>query len=678
MSKKKPAESNKKQPQVQNTTKKEEVRLSATIQTQVNPLKKWGGLILAILAFLLYSNTLNHKFAFDDSIVIVENKFTQQGLAGIPELVTTDFFAGIYGDRGMELTGGRYRPLSLVSFAIENQFFGKISKEAKGVPIKDRDGNQLYEYNPFYGHLFNVLLYALTAYLMFRLLSLWFDGKEGMESAVPFITTLLFVAHPVHTEVVANIKSRDEILAMLLLLTSLYSLHLNIRKFSPLLLVTSVLTFFAAMLSKENAFTFVLIVPFTIFLFEKDKKWSDIIGFSIPFWVAAALYFTMRSMLVGSIKAETNIDILENPFYKVELMEKLATIALVLWKYLQLMLWPHPLSSDYSREQISIVGFSNPIAILGLLTHILMATWVILRLFKKDIFALSILIYFLPLSLTINLLFNIGAPMADRFLYLPSLGFCIAIASFLTLFFKVSYLRELISNKALLAIILLLTVAYSIKTFSRNPDWYDNLTLFEKDVKSSKNSAKINYYYANTLFKKFLDTEPGKQDSTLLTTSEKYFAEAVRIYPGFHTALYNLGFINVLKKEGKKAEAYLLKSIQLRPGYLNGIEMLGRTYGELLGNLPEAENYLNQAIVINKHRGALDQLASNYQHIGIVYAMQKKYDQAVKIYLEAIKLAPNEARNYLNLGITYQQMGQMEEGQKYLNKAFELNPALKR
>ena len=652
--------------------------ISKPVLNQKMPfLSKYGGWVLFLLAFVLYSNTLGHKFAFDDSIVITDNTFTQKGLAGIPDLVTRDFFEGVYGEGGMELSGGRFRPLSLVCFAVENQLFGK-EKTLNGQSIKDESGAQLYEYNAAVGHFLNIFFYAVSALLLFNLLSIWFSETQG-GSVIPFVAGLIFVAHPIHTEVVANIKSRDEILAMLLLFSALFALHKSYRQPSILLTSLGILAYFGAMLSKENAFTYIAIFPFTLLIFEKDKNWSKILFAAAPYWGAALLYFAIRSYLVGGIEAETNKDIMENPFYGVATVEKLATISLILLRYIILLIFPLTMSSDYSREQIPLVSFSDPQAILGLLIYLGMAAFVIFRLFKKDVFALSILLYFLPLSLTINLLFNIGAPMADRFLFIPSLGFSLALAYGLSRLLKTESMADMFKKPALLGITAILTLAYCYKTIGRNPDWFNNDTLFAADIKASPNSAKMNYYYANSVFKKFLDVQPSaKPDSSLLNLAEKHFGEAVRINPKFHIAMYNMGYVNTLKKDGKKAETYLLKTLELQPGYLNGIEMLGRVYGELLNNLPLAEKYLNQALVINTQRGVKDAMANNYQHLGIVYAMQQKYSDAVRVYSEAIKLNPKEANNYLNLGITYQQMGNAEEGQKYLNKAFELNPALKR
>jgi len=171
---------------------------------------KNAGLLFAALSFLLYINTFNHKFAFDDAIVITQNSFTQQGLAGIPELVTTDFFMGIYGESGMELTGGRYRPLSLVMFAVESHIFGDKKDKPAGQPVNAKPGQVFYSYNAFVGHLFNVLFYAFSVFLLFQLLRRWFPERPF----IALVSTLLFAVHPIHSEVVANIKSRDEIMSL--------------------------------------------------------------------------------------------------------------------------------------------------------------------------------------------------------------------------------------------------------------------------------------------------------------------------------------------------------------------------------------------------------------------------------------------------------------------------------
>ncbi|MEL7021688.1 MAG: tetratricopeptide repeat protein, partial [Bacteroidota bacterium] len=104
-----------------------------------------------LLAVLLYANTLTHDYTQDDAIVIYENEFTTQGLAGIPDILKYDTFRGFFKEEGKDqlVAGGRYRPLTLVMFAAEVELFGQ---------------------SPLVGHLINILLYGLVGVLLYLVL----------------------------------------------------------------------------------------------------------------------------------------------------------------------------------------------------------------------------------------------------------------------------------------------------------------------------------------------------------------------------------------------------------------------------------------------------------------------------------------------------------------------------
>ena len=144
-------------------------------------------LIIALSGFFLYLNTIFNDYAVDDLAVIQENRFTKQGVAGIPILLRTFYWEGYWNNNS-----GIYRPLSMVTFALEWQFFPD---------------------NPHAGHVTNIILYAITGFLLFKVLRRLMPEQNIL---FPFFVSLVFIAHPVHTEVVANIKSRDEILCLLL------------------------------------------------------------------------------------------------------------------------------------------------------------------------------------------------------------------------------------------------------------------------------------------------------------------------------------------------------------------------------------------------------------------------------------------------------------------------------
>ena len=157
--------------------------------------RKRVSVLLFILSCLLYLNTLNHDYALDDAIVIHKNIFTTNGFSGIPDLLSNDSFYGFFQERGKSqlVSGGRYRPLTPVMFAIEWGLFGNT---------------------PFIGHLINVLLYAFLAVVVYRFF-LFLLGKKKHALWASAIAALIFTIHPVHSEVVANIKGRDEICALL-------------------------------------------------------------------------------------------------------------------------------------------------------------------------------------------------------------------------------------------------------------------------------------------------------------------------------------------------------------------------------------------------------------------------------------------------------------------------------
>ena len=191
--------------------------------------------VIALVAFFLYSNTLSHQFVLDDYSVIKENQMTKQGTASLKEIFANSYREG-YGNNENNL----YRPLTKAMFAIEWQ----ISPD-----------------NAHFHHLINVLMYSLVCVLLFIVLLRY----TKINIYILFITALIFAAHPIHTEVVANIKSRDEISSMLFLLLSLLCIHKYLSSNKILMLIGTLGCFFLALLSKESAIVYVALAPLFIY-----------------------------------------------------------------------------------------------------------------------------------------------------------------------------------------------------------------------------------------------------------------------------------------------------------------------------------------------------------------------------------------------------------------------------
>ncbi|MEO5673354.1 MAG: tetratricopeptide repeat protein [Chitinophagales bacterium] len=573
--------------------------------------------IIIIVACGLYAITLFNGFVLDDGMVISNNNAVLKGVSGIPDILTHDSFSGSIGDT-KNLAGGRYRPVSLISYAAEISLFGK---------------------NPFVHHLINVLLYALTGLVLLSFLRKFIFPQQPI---CAFITTLLFVIHPIHTEVVANIKSRDEILSLLfLLLTIFYLLKFLKVGLNNKSLLPAILFFALALFSKENGLIFIALIPITIYFFSSLKV-AGIIKISFPFLAVATLYLTVRIFLLG-LRNNEIAEVMDNPYVMATLPQKLATIALVFRKYLQLLFLPHPLTYDYSYNQIPYRTFSDPLVLISMLINFSMSAYAFIRFLKKDLLSWCILFYLGTLFLVSNIFFNIGAPMAERFLYQASVPFLIAVvesASRILDFKKTSYT---VATPLISILVIIVFIASSYVTVARNREWKSDETLFLHDVKISSGSARANTYAGVALIRMSDNSEDPNVKRMYALEAIQYFKKSEAIKPDYVPTLLNKGVAYSRLDSPETAEStwgMVRKLEQAHP------------------NLKQYDDYLFQAFY---RRGLKD-------------GAEKNFFAAVVNLEKAVKYQSTNADAWYNLGGAYFSVRNWDKAKEAWEKTLLLDP----
>jgi protein O-mannosyl-transferase len=629
------------------------------------------GLLIFGLAFLLYANTLGHGFVLDDSIVITENMYTEQGVAGIGGILSKDTFFGYFKVEGKEtlVSGGRYRPLSLVFFAILHQIAGA---------------------SPFVFHLFTVLLFASCCLVLYHTLRYLFLLRmgDGYAATAAWLAAVLFTVHPVHTEVVANIKGSDELLTLLGSLGALWLSLLAFDRRSWGVGALAGLVFFLACLAKENAATFVVVIPLALWFF-RDMKPSDALRYSLPAWGGFLAFFLLRGSILQWAFGAQPMELMNNPFLKIDgaqwvpytFSEKMATIFYTLGKYVQLLVWPHPLTHDYYPRTIGMKTFADPMVLLSAAGYVGMAVYALLGLGKRDVVRFGILFYLLTLSIVSNVVFPIGTNMGERFIFMPSLGFCVVAADML--------LRLLRNPVVVLAPVALF---FAGLTLLRNPVWESNEKLFFADVETSENSAKIQNACGGVLFEKALAEKDLAARDRIFQQAFTHANKAVEIYPNYKDALITrAGAQYYLKNfEGAIADYRLAARIagnDPKPQSYLAIALrdAGQFYGEQKGDLAKAEQYLNESWQINPKDAATARLLGVAQGVQGAQARQAgRLDVAQQFNLKALEwfklaagLAPEDANILYDLGTAYYLVGDPAQSAQWHQKAFELDPALK-
>ena len=619
---------------------------------------QWLSIFLFCFSSIIYGNTLFNKYAQDDAIVITENMYTKQGFKGISGLLTHDTFYGFFQKAGKDklVSGGRYRPLSPISFAIEYQFFGL---------------------NPFISHLINVLLYGLLGVLLFKFLLKLFKNNLKKKSliGIAFLSTLIFLAHPVHTEVVANIKGRDEIFSLLFGLMAIYCslkwINTNNFKYQ----IIAFVLFLLALFSKENSITLILITPLAVWFFVNEKSISYT-KLMLPFIVAAFIFMGVRSSILGFDFGNTSLELMNNPFIRfdgnswvaISFIEKFATILFTMGKYVVLLFFPHPLTNDYYPRQIALMDINNWQTLLSLAFYIFLI-YISIKLLKKNkIVSFGILFFLITISIISNIIFPVGTNMSERFLFMPSFGFSMIAGSFLfSLFGRYKKLSVLFIS--------LILVLFSIKTISRNTIWKDDFTLYTTDVKISNNSAKaLNAAGGSLVDAAFKEKDPGMKKKMLIQAKE-YLEKALKIHPGYANAMLIYGNADYFLGNYENAIITYTKLLKTNPTFEDArknfpviLREAGKYYGEQKNDLKRSLDYLSQSYELD---------STDYETVrlsGIANAISGNLPKALYFFHKGVTLNPDNAGAYQNLGNAYYNMGDKDKGKKYHDRAREINP----
>ena len=564
--------------------------------------------IIMALAIGLYISSYSYGYILDDKIVITENNFTKKGISGIADIFRTESFTGYFGEQRNLVAGARYRPLSIATFALEFEVFGL---------------------NPKMSHLINALLYGLCALVLFRLLLVLFpiENRKWYWN-IPFITSLIFVAHPIHTEVVANIKGRDEILCLILsLLSLLYALkYLGTKHWAWLIGMGMV--FFLGLLAKENAITFLAIIPLSIFTFFRIRKKRYLpILFSLV--AVIAMYLLIRFQVIGYLLGDgTPIsDLMNNPFVEMDAGQKYATIMYTLGKYIWLLFFPIQLSHDYYPYAIPIGEWFHWQVLVSFFMYICLGIYAMVGFWKKNVAAYCILFFLTTISIVSNIVFPVGTFMNERFLFMPSVAFCLLLAYLFVekIPDKISFIKPVY----LQSLMLVITVLFSLKTVLRIPDWKDIKSLNKSAVKVSENSARANLFYSVALYNEYQAERDPTQKAELLTEMEAYADKALQIYPN-----YAYGW---QMKTGYAAEHYRKD---------RDLNKLLKVFGNALKANPSIEFVGTYMEYLNGQQIITSQLLDFYYNIGYqdIGLRQRNYGYAIKYLNYGYQLAPQDTR----------------------------------
>ena len=546
---------------------------------------KW--LLPGIVAALVYANTTGMDFVWDDFYLILEDH-TVKSFNYLNVIFTSDFF----GHQEWDLAYGYYRPLVSLSYLFDYA---------------------IWQRDPFGYHLTNLLLHAAATMLAGAVLI-----KLRVSKNAAWWAAVIFAVHPMHTENVAWISGRTDVLAFVLSLMAMWAhLHATEMKHAVLFRVAAALAFFAALLAKEPA---VVVIPWLgiAALGVEKQSWRRALLSLLPYVAVVAVYLVLRFVVADVPGPNQRTDI--------SLFTKLATAPFTVVRYVAWLVLPIN-QSAYIQNPFITGNFDIRlyVGILGIWALGYGAYRLTKRFAPVGPFVWMTLFAMLPIAgvLSASGPKDMGAVMAERFLYFPSFPF-IALCAVAAAKQLAAMTLPLKLHRAVLVLCGILVFALGAKTVVRNQDWQNNEVFYGKTL-ASVPSALI----AGNLAIHYIHTEQwDKAERALSEVKEKYNTHDYHI-------LASKALLHVARREFKKAIFYQRQVADMakrgRGIAYNNLAFLYRMNGEL----DKAEALLEEILYNNAGYGDV------YFNLGEVYRAKGKIDEAKKAYEEALRRRPD-------------------------------------
>ena len=450
-----------------------------------------------------------------------------------------------------------------------------------------------------------------------------------------------------------------------------------------------------------------------------------------------SLYFYIRFQAIGISSDIAVQELLNNPFLNSSTTEKYATIFYTWAIYIKLLLFPISLTHDYYPYVIEIVNFTNIWVVLSFIIYLLTTILCIRHLYRfftknenPNVYYFGFLYFIIIFSISSNLLFNIGAFMNERFIFLADIGIFIIIAK---AFVDLNSVFKKNSKPLIILVLSIMALTFSIKTISRNNVWKDDYTLFTTDVKVSFNSAKCNVSAGGMIYEKAI-LNCGIAKNNMLLEAKKYLYQGIKIHPTYFQAWMLLGNVNyelqlwdeclqsyqnclVFSKNNKDVLSNLknlaIKSAEAKDYKIsnNALNILSehnydfsntmylKATNMLYSNkIDSAIKLLRDIIKYDSlYHGAYNKLGEIYgrykkdiriseiylikayeikpsdytilENLGVVYGTRGDFKKSLYFFKESAKSNPNKQQIYSNIALTYYKMNDLKSGKEWENKA---------